>query len=220
MRLSRFLFTALIGCALLVSAAAQNQNQAKPPAGHPQSAEPLPNASPNNDSPNEAPTAAPPSHMRGWIPDAVAALGQNAASRTEFTLDHTLLVLASKLDKNDEDLQKVIAGLNGVSVHSFRFPEGVSLDMIAMESISQQYREAGWQHLVSKHKNAAGDTTDLWLRIDQASIRDVAVLFVKAREVDFISASGSVTPLDLLHLSGHFGIPKMDGGMAVPVPRH
>jgi hypothetical protein len=38
--------------------------------------------------------------------------------------------------------------------------------------------------------------------------------------VDFISASGSVTPLDLLHLSGHFGIPKMDGGMAVPVPRH
>ena len=57
-------------------------------------------------------------------------------------------------------------------------------------------------------------------RCAQASIRDVAVLFVKAREVDFISASGSVTPLDLLHLSGHFGIPKMDGGMAVPVPRH
>jgi hypothetical protein len=196
------------------------QNQTKPPAGHPQSAEPLPNDLPNNDSLNEAPTAAPHSHMRGWIPDGVAALGRNAASRTEFTLDHTLLVLAAKLDKNDEDLQKVIAGVNGVSVHSFRFPEGVFLDTMAMVSISQQFREAGWQHLVSKHKNAAGETTDLWLRIDQASIRDVAVLFVKAREVDFISASGSVTPLDLLRLSGHFGIPKMDGGMAVPVPRH
>jgi hypothetical protein len=218
MRLSRFLFTALIGCALVMSVAAQNQNQAKPPAGRPQSAEPLPNASPNNaspnnDSPNEAPTAAPPSRMRGWIPDGVAVLGQNAASRTEFTLDHALLVLASKLDKNNEDLQKVIAGVNGVSVRSF-------LDTMAMASISQQFREAGWQHLVSKHKNAAGETTDLWLRIDQASIRDVAVLLVKAREVDFILASGSVTPLDLLHLSGHFGIPKMDGGMAVPVPRH
>ena len=204
MRLTRILFWVWIGCTLGLSAVAQDQGQA--------AAAPATAAAPTG--------AAPSSGTREWVPEGIAALGQNAASRTEFTLDHTLLVLASKLDKNNEDLQKVIAGVNGVSVHSFRFPEGVSLDMIAMESISQQYREAGWQHLVSKHKNAAGDTTDLWLRIDQASIRDVAVLFVKAREVDFISASGSVTPLDLLHLSGHFGIPKMDGGMAVPVPRH
>jgi hypothetical protein len=129
-----------------------------------------------------------------------------------------MLVLASKLDKGNEDLRRVIAGVNGVSVHSFRFPAVVALDPAAITSISQQYREAGWQHLVSQHKNASGVQTDLWIHLDQSAIRDIAVLLVGEKQVSFVSASGSVTPLDLLHLSGHFGIPKMDGGVAVPVP--
>jgi len=145
-------------------------------------------------------------------------LGQNATSRTEFTLDHSMLALASKLDKNNEDLRKVIAGVDGVSVHSFRFPGAVSCDPAIMDSISRQYREAGWQHLLSKHKGDAGLTTDLWVHLDQEAIRDIAVLFVGARQLSFVSVSGSITPLDLLRLSGHFGIPKMDGGVAVPLP--
>ena len=125
-------------------------------------------------------------------------------------------MLASKLDKADEALRRVIAGVNGVSVHSFRFPDVVSYDPAIMDSIFRQYREAGWQHLVNKHKNDGGLTTDLWVHLDHASIRDIAVLFVGAKDLNFVSVSGSITPLDLLHLSGHFGIPKMDGGAVVP----
>jgi len=129
-----------------------------------------------------------------------------------------MLVLASKLDKNNEDLRRVIAGVNGVSVRSFRFAGEVVYDPAMVESISQQYREAGWLHLVSNYKNASGMHSDLWIHLDEASVRDIAVLLVGAKQVSFVAASGSVTPLDLLHLSGHFGIPKMDGGVAVPVP--
>ena len=129
-----------------------------------------------------------------------------------------MLVLACKLDKNNEDLRRVIAGVNGISVHSFHFPGTVSYDPAIMDSISQQYSEAGWQHLVNKHKNNEGLTTDLWIHLDQLSIRDVAVLLVGANQLNFVSVSGSITPLDLLHLSGHYGIPKMDGGMEVPLP--
>jgi hypothetical protein len=129
-----------------------------------------------------------------------------------------MLVLASKLDRDNEDLRRVIAGVNGVSVHSFRFPGAVFCDPMVMDSIVQQYRAAGWQHLVSKHKSDTGLTTDLWLHMDQAAIRDIAVLFVGGKQVNFVSVSGSITPLDLLHLSGHFGIPRMDGGVVVPVP--
>jgi hypothetical protein len=142
-----------------------------------------------------------------------------ANSKTEFTLDRTILKFATMLDRKNPDLQRVIAGLNGVSVHSFRFAAGFAADPAVMASIGRQYQEAGWMHLVKKRRNESGETTDLWIRMDEVSIRDVAVLMVRARQVDFVSASGSVTPLDLLHLSGHFGIPKMDGGMAVPVPR-
>ena len=205
MRLWRILFAAGMGCVMVcatpLGAVAQDQGPAPAiGAGAPAAGAPAADAG------------------REWVPEGIAALGRSASSRTEFTLDHSMLTLASKLGKDNPDLRRVIAGVNGVTVHSFRFAGGVALDAAAMAAISQQYQAAGWLHLVSKHKNDNGETTDLWIHLDQAAIRNVAVLLVRARGVDFVSASGSVTPLDLLHLSGHFGIPKMDGGMAVPVP--
>jgi hypothetical protein len=128
-----------------------------------------------------------------------------------------MLVLISKLDKGNEDLQRVIAGVNEVTVHTFRFRGIVSCSPAAMDSISQQYREAGWQHLISKSKSSGGTTTDLWIHLDHGVVRDIAVLFVGANQLNFISVSGSIMPIDLLHLSGRFGIPKMEGGVAVPV---
>ena len=213
MRLSRILFPALICCAMGLSAVAQDQTQAPPPSSE---AAPSAVAPPYQSAPPNQPAA--PTDGREWVPEGIAALGQNATSRTEFTLDHSMLVLASKLDQDNEDLRRVIAGVNGVSVHSFRFPGAVNCDPMVMDSIVQQYRAAGWQHLVSKHRSDTGLTTDLWLHMDQASIRDIAVLFVGGKQVNFVSVSGSITPLDLLHLSGHFGIPRMDGGVVVPVP--
>jgi hypothetical protein len=193
MRLSRIiLLPSLICCLPVLTALAQNQ----PPVQTP-----------------------PPVEVREWVPPEIQALGQNASSRTEFTLDHSMLVLASKLDQDNEDLRRVIAGVNGVSVHSFRFPVPVSFDPVLLGSIRQEYREAGWQHLVSKRsKDDQGVATDLWIRVDHAAVRDIAVLFVGVKQLNFVSVTGSITPLDLLHLSGHFGIPKMDGGVAVPVP--
>jgi hypothetical protein len=129
-----------------------------------------------------------------------------------------MLALATALDKKNEDLRKVIAGVNEVSVHSYRFAETVSCDPAVMESIKQQYREAGWMQLLNKHKGDAGTSTDLWVRMDQTTIRGIAVLFAGGRQLNYVSVSGSITPLDLLHLSGHYGIPKMDGGIAVPMP--
>ena len=130
-----------------------------------------------------------------------------------------MLTLATMLDKNNPDLRRVIAGVNGVSVHSFRFPGGMMPDPGVMASIGQQYQEAGWMHLVKQaQERQRRDDRPVGSTWTQTSIRDVAVLMVRAREVDFVSASGTVSPLDLLHLSGHFGIPKMDPGVAVPVP--
>ena len=87
--------------------------------------------------------------QQDWIPQGIEALGQNASSRTEFTLDHSMLVLASKLDQDDEDLRRVIAGVNGVSVHSFRFRAPAMYDPELLGSVRQQYHAAGWKHMVS-----------------------------------------------------------------------
>lgn len=154
-----------------------------------------------------------------WTPLGIAALGQNASSRTEFTLDHSMLVLASKADQDDDDLRRVIAGVNGVSVHSFRFPRPGMYDPVLLGSVRQQYHAAGWKHMVGKHdKNGGPGETDLWVHFENNAVSNIAVLFAGENQLNFIAVSGSISPIDLLHLAGHFGIPKIEGGVVVPAP--
>jgi hypothetical protein len=154
-----------------------------------------------------------------WIPQGIESLGRNASSRTEFTLDHSMLVFASKLDQDDEDLRRVIAGVDGVSVHSYRFPKPGMYDSELLSSLREQYHAAGWKHLVSTHdKDGGSGATDLWIRFENKAIRNVAVLFAGQKQLNLIAVSGSISPLDLVHLGGHFGIPKIEGGVVVPVP--
>jgi hypothetical protein len=154
-----------------------------------------------------------------WIPQAVSGLGQYASSRTEFTLDHSMLVLASKMDQDDPDLRRVIAGVDGVSVHRFRFQGPGMYDPEVLNSIRQQYHTAGWQHVAAAHdKHGGPGATDLWFHFEHNAIRNIAVLLVGQDQVNFFSVSGSISPLDLLHLAGHFGIPRLEGGITVPAP--
>jgi len=156
---------------------------------------------------------------RDWVPRGIESLGQNASSRTEFTLDHSMLVLASKLDQHDDDLRRVIAGVDGVSVHSYRFPRPGMYDSEALNTLRQQFHAAGWEHMVGKHdENGGPGATDLWVHFENKTIRNVAVLLTGEKQLNLIAVSGSISPLDLFHLSGHFGIPKIEGGAVVPVP--
>ncbi len=157
--------------------------------------------------------------QQDWIPQGIESLGQNASSRTEFTLDHSMLVMASKLDQDDEDLRRVIAGVDGVSVHSFRFRTPSMYDPELLGTVRQQYHAAGWKHMVSTHdKNGGPSATDLWIRSENNVIRNIAVLIAGQTQLNFIAVSGSISPIDLLHLAGHFGIPKIQGGAVVLAP--
>ena len=157
--------------------------------------------------------------QQDWVPHGIENLGQNASSRTEFTLDHSMLVFASKLDQDDEDLRRVVAGVDGISVHSYRFPKPGMYDSGALNSVRQQFHAAGWKHMVSTHdKNGGSGATDLWVHFDNKAIRNVAVLLAGEKQLNLIAVSGSISPLDLFHLSGHFGIPKIEGGAVVPAP--
>src|SRR6202162_6171496 len=116
--------------------------------------------------------------QREWMPQGIETLRHSASSKTEFTLDHSMLVFASKADQDNEDLRRVIAGVNGVSVHSYRFPRPGMYDPDLLISVRQQYRAAGWKHLVSNHdKNGGPGATDLWIHFENNAISNIAVLF-------------------------------------------
>jgi hypothetical protein len=152
-----------------------------------------------------------------WLPQGIEVLRQIASSKTEFTLDHSMLVFASKLDSENEALRRVIAGVSGVSVHRYHFLEPWQYDPEALTSVKDEYHAAGWKQLMNNHPKQGGPGgTDLWVRFENNAISNVAILLARANEVDFFVVSGSISPLDLSHLGGHFGIPRIEGGVLVP----
>jgi len=156
----------------------------------------------------------------GAIPPCVEALRQIATSKTDFSLDHSMLVLASKLDSGNEDLIRVIAGVSGISVHRYHFPEPWTYDPETVHLVSDQYHASGWMQVVNKHdKEGTPGATDLWVHFQNEAISNIAILLARPNEVTFIEVTGSISPLDLSHLGGHFGIPRIEGGVRVPNPR-
>ena len=154
-----------------------------------------------------------------WIPQGIETLQQSASSKTDFTFDHSMLVLASKLDPDNEDLRRVIAGVSGISVHRFHFPGEWQYDPGALSAVREEYRAAGWKRYVNKQGNdGSPGTSDLWVRWENNAVANVAILLARSNEVNFVVVSGSISPLDLSHLGGHFGIPKIEGGVVVPNP--
>jgi hypothetical protein len=159
----------------------------------------------------------PSSQRQAWVPQGMEALRQRASSKTEFTLDHSMLIMASKLDPNNEDLRRVIAGISGVSVHNYRYPKPWMYDPEALDSVKEEHRAAGWKQLMAHHdKNGGAGVIDLWIRMENNAISNVAILVAKSSEVDFFVVSGSISPIDLSHLGGHFGIPEIECGVVVP----
>ena len=153
------------------------------------------------------------------LPQGFEALRQTASSKTEFNFDHSMLVLASKLDSDNEDLMRVIAGISGVSVHRYKFSQPWAYDADALRAVKDQYHTAGWMQLVNKHdRDGMPGATDLWVHWQNDAISNIAILVARPEEVTFVEVAGSISPLDLSHLGGHFGIPKIEGGVRVSGP--
>ena len=107
--------------------------------------------------------------------------------------------------------------MSGISVHDFRYARPATFDAQAVEAGRDDYREAGWKQLMNKYeRNGGPGVTDLWVRLENNAISNIAILVARANEVDLFVVSGSISPIDLTHLGGHFGIPKIEGGIEVP----
>jgi hypothetical protein len=150
------------------------------------------------------------------VPQGIDALRQIASSKTELNLDHSMLVLASKLDPDNEDLRRVIAGVSGVSIHNFRFSRPWVYDPAILDSVKSSYGSGGWKQVLSNHDKGGQGTNNVWVRFENNAVSNVAILVTRATEVDFVEVSGSISPMDISHLGGHFGIPKIEGGVMVP----
>jgi hypothetical protein len=166
-----------------------------------------------------APAYPPPGNYLNWIPQGMEALARTAAFHTDFTLDRSMLKLAGGLwDSGDPQFAAAVSRLEGVSVHSYHYAAPGMYDPRLLEAVKRQYTAMGWQHLVASHAASADGATDLWISFHNMRATGAVVLFQSPTNLNLIAFAGNLSPLDMLHLRGHFGIPRFPADRFVPAP--
>lgn len=149
-----------------------------------------------------------------WTPPALDELSRRAAVKSSFTLDRNLLgAAAAILPDSDVEDRQTIRKLDGVSVHTMRFPDTGIPDENAVESIRAAYHLRGWKHLVTTGRTGGpvhDEITDVWVVMDGVNVRGAVILAETPKSLTLVTVAGNLNPIDLLHLRGHFGIPRFD----------
>jgi hypothetical protein len=156
------------------------------------------------------------------VADALRNLTSEHASHTSITFDRDMLQAA---DGFLNDGSGPTAQLNSITFETYHYSEPAFYIPETLHALVGAYDAAGWKHLVDQHASAKDSAaphkplTDLWLHFSGADIDAVTVVVRGVKQMNVIEVSGSLRPLDLVHLSGHFGIPKVDpGAVMVPAP--
>lgn len=199
---------ALLGVALLGVAMSCASALAQAPAALQDDMNPPAAASgPRNSDPGPVPLE--------WVPPALTQLSAQAAVKSNFTLDRDMLTAAaSLLPDSDAPTRQAVAKLDGVSVHLLRFGDAGTINPEELVAIREAYHLRGWKHLVTT-TNGGGPvhdgTTDVWLVLDGANIRGAVVMAETPKSLTLVTVAGDVSPVDILRLRGHFGIPRFAG---------
>jgi hypothetical protein len=125
-----------------------------------------------------------------------------------------LTAAAGLVSDADQETRQAIGKVDGVSVHLLRFGTAGTADEALVEALREAYRQHGWKHLVTTTGTGSpvrNGTTDVWLVLDGVNVRGAVVLVETPKSLTLATLKGDLSPVDLLHLRGHFGIPKFDG---------
>jgi hypothetical protein len=160
----------------------------------------------------------------GPPPDPFATLADQPAIHSGITFDRNMMQMAqSVLQSNGMDEKRAAAAITGISYDMYHYSKPAFYTPEAMDALLASYKAGGWKHLVNANQTAANTAqpekpvTDLWLHFSGADIDAVTVLTRAPKTMNVVRIACDLRPLDLLHLSGHLGIPKMDPS-AVMVP--
>jgi hypothetical protein len=153
-----------------------------------------------------------------------ATLADQPATHTAFTFDRNEMQLAQAvLEANGMAPERAAVALRGITVENFHYQQPAFYTPEVMSALIATYKAAGWKHLVNGNQTVANSAqpkqmlTDLWLHFTGADIDGVTVLARGVKQMSVVELSCDLRPLDLVHLGGHFGIPKVDPD-AVMVP--
>ena len=135
-----------------------------------------------------------------------------ASERTEVTLDGGLLRSVARFlnddDKDAKDVQKLLAGLQGVYIHSYGFKHEHQYAEADLDSIRKQLKDANWGRIVQSVNHDGGERDEIYLKntTREGDSNGLVVLVAEPHEFTLVEIAGKIDPKDLGRLDGalHF----------------
>ncbi|HTS66492.1 MAG TPA: DUF4252 domain-containing protein [Candidatus Acidoferrales bacterium] len=145
------------------------------------------------------------------MPVNLDALAAKADEAVTVTLDKSMLQFAGKfLHDEEEDVRKLIAGLDSIYVRSFQFSHENEYSMADVEAVRSQLQSPPWGRLVgvtSKH----GENAEVYFKDGgNGQLGGIVVISAEPRELTIVNIIGTLDPEKLADLGGEFGIPRLE----------
>lgn len=138
-------------------------------------------------------------------------LADKASSKTEVTLDGSVLKLAAKFlsgdDPDEVKIKRLVANLKGIYVRTFEFEKEGEYSESDISAVRKQL-ESGWSRIVDIRSKKDDDNAEIYLKTGGPD-GGLAIICAGAKELTVVNIVGKIE-LDELSELGGMGVPKID----------
>ena len=148
------------------------------------------------------------------IPESWDRLAAKADEVDNVTLDKSMLQMASKFIKDDNDkdsvqINRLISKLNGIYVRHLEFKNPGEFTEADVEPIRSQLSSPEWSRIVDVQEKESKENVAVYVRNVDGKTEGMVVVAEEPTELTFVHLDGEINPDDLTVLGGNFGIPKV-----------
>jgi hypothetical protein len=125
-----------------------------------------------------------------------AELKSSATDSVDITFGPVALGLMGWLmpdyDKDSANLKRTVQGLRSVQVRSYQFKDDFVYPQADLDALRAQLSQPGWSQLVKVRNQANKENVDVYLALEDRTIKGVTVIVSGLRAFSIINVIGSV----------------------------
>jgi hypothetical protein len=148
------------------------------------------------------------------IPESWDRLAAKADEVDNVTLDKSMLGLASKFMKDDDDkdsgeVNRLLSKLKAIYVRHLEFKTPGQYTYSDVEPVRAQLNTAQWTQIVDVKDKTSKENVSVYVKEVNHEKVGIVVLAEEPTELTFVQLDGPIDTDDLDKLGGNFGVPKL-----------
>lgn len=142
---------------------------------------------------------------------SLESLRQKASESVDVTLGALPLHFAAWLmddhDPDAADVKRTLKGVKSLQIRSYKFDSDVTYPRAEIDAIRSQLSRPGWTRLVQVRKRDDRDNVDIYVALEEHTIKGITILACEPREFTVVNVVGSVDLEQVARLRRSFAHP-------------